>query len=48
MLFKIIYMSHVVRKPFGEFPTRPNTKRAVQTQKMARGLIFTYVYVEAR
>ena len=37
MLFKVIYMSRVVRKPFGEFPTRPNTNRAVQSQQMARG-----------
>ena len=40
MLFKVIYMSRVVRKPFGEFPTRPNTNRAVQSQQMARVLIF--------
>ena len=41
--FKVIYMSRVVRKPFGEFPTRPNTNRAVQSQKMPRGLIFIYL-----
>ena len=40
MLFKVMYMSSIVRKPLGEFPTRPNTNRAVQSQKMARGLIF--------
>ena len=40
MFFKEIYMSRVVRKPFGEFPTRPNTNRAVSSQKMARGLTF--------
>ena len=40
MFFKVIYMSRVVRKHIGEFPTRPNTNRAVQSQKIDRGLIF--------
>ena len=35
-----LYMSFVVRKPTFWFPTRSDTNRAVQPQKMARGLKF--------
>ena len=34
------YLSFVVRKPVFEFPTRSDTNRAVQPQKMAGGFKF--------
>ena len=39
-------MSLDVRKHVSEFPTRSDTNRAVQSQKMARGLKFTMSEVE--
>ena len=41
-------MSHIARKPFSGFPTRSDTNRAVQPQKMARGLKFRKYEVEAK
>ena len=38
-------MSRVARKPVFGFPTRSDTNRAVQPQKMARGLKF-WIYEE--
>ena len=35
------YMSLVLRKPSSRFPTRSDTNRAAQPQKMARGLKFS-------
>ena len=39
-------MSLVVRKPSSGFPTRSDTNRAVQPQKMARGMKFRIFVVE--
>ena len=39
-LKKKVYMSRVMRKPTFWFPTWFDTNRAVQPQKMARGLKF--------
>ena len=40
------YMSHLVRKLAMWFPTRSDTNRAVQAQKMARGWKFWFKKVE--
>ena len=36
----VAYLSHVMRKPTFWFPTWSDTNKAVQPQKMARGLKF--------
>ena len=45
-LIPLINLSLVVRNRFSGFPTRSHTNRAVQPQKMARGLIFRIWEVE--
>ena len=41
-----LHMSHIMRKPTFWFLTRFDTNRAVQSQKMARGLKFLFKKVE--